>query len=68
LPLVPYFISYKLYHSSEGSDIDNFLKLFNDILSKKYGFNDNKIYKIEIEKFIVKKGSEAIEFKIEHYE
>ena len=43
------------------SDIDNILKPFIDILQKKYGFNDRDIYKIEIEKKIVKK--EYIKFK-----
>jgi Holliday junction resolvase RusA-like endonuclease len=54
--------------SSKASDVDNVLKPFIDILQKKYKFNDSAIYKIVIEKEIVKKGSEFIEFKITSYE
>jgi len=50
--------------SSNGSDTDNGLKPFIDVISKKYGFNDNKIFRIIVEKEIVKKGDEFIEFKI----
>lgn len=57
-------IHYKIGFSSKGSDLDNALKQLNDCLQKKYGFNDNLIYKIIAEKEIVKKGQEFIEFKI----
>lgn len=50
--------------SSKGSDLDNICKPFQDILTKKYGFNDNQIYRLIMEKTIVKKGEEFIEFKI----
>jgi len=40
------------------------MKLFIDILQKKYLFNDNRIYKATIYKEIVKKGKEFIEFDI----
>ena len=51
--------------SSSGSDIDNLLKPFIDVMQKKYNFNDNNIYKLSIEKIIVKKKMEFIKFKIE---
>ena len=51
--------------SNRGSDFDNPIKPFVDVLQKKYGFNDNRIYKSIIEKTIVKKGDEFILFKIE---
>jgi hypothetical protein len=35
-----------------------------DVLAKKYGFNDNRIYRGVIEKEVVKKGDEYIRFKI----
>ncbi len=54
----------KVHYSSRGSDIDNCLKPLIDILSKKYGFNDNKIYRLEIDKHIVKKGEETIAWKL----
>ena len=33
----------------------------------KYDINDNRIYKLEVEKFIVKKGFDYIEFIIDKY-
>tara|TARA_R100000734_G_C3280107_1_gene73928 strand:+ start:175 stop:495 length:321 start_codon:yes stop_codon:yes gene_type:complete len=57
-------IHYKIGFSNRNSDLDNAFKQLNDCLQKKYGFNDNLIYKIIAEKEIVKKGQEFIEFKI----
>lgn len=54
--------------SSKGSDVDNIAKPFIDILQKKYDFNDNRIYLLIMEKTIVKKGAEYIEFEILPYE
>ena len=51
-------------YSNKGSDIDNFLKPFIDILQKKYLFNDKNIYSLNIIKEIVSKGNEFIEFEI----
>jgi Holliday junction resolvase RusA-like endonuclease len=51
--------------SNKASDIDNPVKPFIDILQKRFGFNDKTIYKLEVEKKIVKKGSEYIDFNIE---
>lgn len=50
--------------SSKASDIDNPIKCFVDCLQKKYNFNDSRIYKMTIEKVIVKKGEEFILFEI----
>ena len=50
--------------SSKGFDWDNAIKPFVDVLQKKYGFNDNKIYRAVIEKTIVKKGDEFIRFEL----
>lgn len=50
--------------SNKGSDADNFLKPFIDILQKKYGFNDNRLYHLDITKTIVKKHHEYIDFTI----
>lgn len=49
--------------SSAASDWDNPIKPFQDCLQKKYGFNDNKIFRAFTEKVKVKKGNEFIEFK-----
>jgi Holliday junction resolvase RusA-like endonuclease len=54
--------------SSKGSDGDNLIKAFQDCLAEHYGFNDNKIYKWEVEKRDVKKGEEFIEFNIKSYD
>jgi len=53
--------------SSPLSDIDNPNKQFIDTLCKKYGFNDNRIYRLNTEKVDVKKGSEFIDFEITEY-
>lgn len=50
--------------SNKASDIDNPVKPLMDILQKKYHFNDKNIYKLEVEKVIVKKGSEYLDFEI----
>ena len=50
--------------SNKGGDIDNIAKPFIDILQKKYGFNDSRIYRLELIKKIVKKGDEYICFDI----
>jgi len=50
-------------YSNKQADIDNVSKALIDILQKKYGFNDNKIYRLLLEKFIVLKGEEFISFK-----
>lgn len=50
--------------SSKGADIDNPLKPFVDILQKRYNFNDNRIYELNVKKEIVPKGKEYIDFEI----
>ena len=51
--------------SNAASDIDNIAKPFIDILQKKYGFNDKLIYQLILNKQIVKKGDEFMEFEFE---
>lgn len=50
--------------SSKASDLDNPVKCFQDILSKKYDFDDKRIYEIAAKKVDVKKGSEFIEWNL----
>ena len=50
--------------SSSASAWDNPIKPFQDILQKRYGFNDSRVYKATVIKEIVKKGQEFIEFDI----
>jgi len=59
------FISLSFGFSSKLKDIDNPVKLFIDILQKKYNFNDRDVYKLNVTKEIVKKGKEFIKFKID---
>lgn len=53
--------------SNKASDWDNPVKLFQDFLQKRYGFNDKKIYKAVVEKFDVDKGKDYIKFGIYEY-
>ena len=53
--------------SSKLADIDNPLKPLIDILQKQYNFNDKQIFRMEVEKKIVRKGGEYIEFNIKPY-
>lgn len=53
--------------SNSGSDIDNCVKPFLDILQKKYKFNDSRIYRLSVIKTIIKKQEEFIKFKITKY-
>jgi len=40
--------------TSKASDLDNPIKMVLDCLQKKYGFNDNKIYELNVRKVITK--------------
>lgn len=51
--------------SNHSADIDNPIKMILDIMQKKYKFNDNKIYELNIKKQIVPKGKEYFCFEIE---
>jgi Holliday junction resolvase RusA-like endonuclease len=67
LPEPPYKLQMIVGYSNPAADIDNFVKPFLDILQKKYNFDDKLIYKLEVEKVIVPKGKEFIDFFIETY-
>lgn len=66
LPQPPYRVTYEFGVSTALSDFDNPVKPTQDILAKKYGFNDNQIYEAHIYKKVVKRGKEYISVKIEH--
>ena len=66
VPKPPYMIKFKFGFSNKGSDIDNPVKALLDIMQKRYGFNDKDIFKMEIEKEIVKKGDEYFKVKLEN--
>ncbi len=63
----PLELNYIFGFSSKLCDLGNPEKLVTDILCKKYGFNDNQIYRITLEKEIVPKGAEFIDFEIKSY-
>ena len=50
--------------SNKCSDIDNPCKPFLDVLQKKYGFNDSRIYRLIQNKKISEKGGEYISYRI----
>lgn len=66
LPRPPYIIHFKFGFSSTASDWDNCIKPTQDVIAKKYKFNDKHIRKGIVETEIVKKGNEYFEFKIEN--
>ena len=50
--------------SSMASDWDNPIKAFQDILQKKYSFNDSRIFEAHVYKKIVKKGDDFVFFRL----
>lgn len=65
IPAPPFLITLKFGFSSASSDWDNCIKTTQDVLAKKYKFNDRLIRKGIVETEIVPKGKEYLEFKIE---
>lgn len=68
MPEPPYEVYYEFGFSNKAADWDNGIKVTQDLLSTKYGFNDKLIYFGTVKKVIVPKGKEYIKFKISHYE
>ncbi len=58
-------VYYEFGLSYSGGDWDNPVKPFQDILQKKYKFNDSRVMDARVKKVIVAKGHEYIRFKIE---
>ena len=67
LPEPPFEVFIEFGFSNMASDTDNPVKPFVDILQKKYGFNDNKVYKYILQKKKVPKGKEYIDFNIKSF-
>lgn len=67
LPQPPYELHITFGLSNVLSDWDNPVKPFQDILQKKYGFNDKNIFKAVVIKNKVLKGCEFIDFEIVPY-
>ena len=60
-------LNIKVGFSSPLADVDNMLKPFIDVLQKKYNFDDKMIYKIIIEKELVSKHREYIDWNLTEY-
>jgi len=67
LPEAPYELYFKFGFSSAGSDLDNPVKPLTDIMQKKYGFNDNQVHRLIVEKIKVAKGGEFLQFEIKTF-
>ena len=67
MPQPPYEAFYTFGLSSILTDVDNGVKPLQDILSKKYNFNDRLIHKVTIQKVKTEKKAEYIEFEFKHY-
>ena len=66
-PLGKLELNIKVGFSSPLADIDNMLKPFIDILQKKYKFDDKHIFKLVVEKELVSKHREYIDWKLTEY-
>lgn len=53
--------------SNKASDIDNPIKPTLDILQQKMEFNDKQIYRLVVDKHIVKAGKEFIRIEIKEF-
>jgi Holliday junction resolvase RusA-like endonuclease len=61
-------VSLEFGFSNKASDLDNPIKPFIDILQKKYGFNDSRIYEYDLKKKKTIKGADYIMFDIKEAE
>ena len=67
LPEPPYQIEMEFGFSNVQSDWDNPIKPLQDILQKKYSFNDKDVFRAVVEKRKVSKGNDYLKFKISTY-
>ena len=68
MPEPPFEIYFEFGFSNIMSDWDNPVKPLQDILQKKYGFNDKDIIKAVVVKKKVKKGEDYFKISIQHLE
>jgi Holliday junction resolvase RusA-like endonuclease len=64
IPNPPFKVYYEFGFSSANSDLDNPIKPLQDILQKKYNFNDKDIFEMTAKRVKVKKGNEYLIFEI----
>jgi len=68
LPPPPYSIYFEFGFSNSKSDWDNPVKPLQDILQKKYGFNDSDVVRAVVVKKKVKKGDEYFIVRMDSYD
>lgn len=66
IPVPPYQINFNFGLSSSAADGDNCIKIAQDVIAKKYGFNDKMIKKWIVEVIKVPKGKEFFQFYLTH--
>ena len=66
LPEPPFEFILSFGFSSSLSDWDNPVKILQDILQKRYSFNDKLIKRAVVDVYDVPKGQEFIEFEFRH--
>lgn len=66
LPKPPYRLNLTFGFSSKLADLDNPVKLIQDILQKRYAFNDRDIHESFCKKVLVPKRQEYFEFELIH--
>jgi Holliday junction resolvase RusA-like endonuclease len=64
IPQPPFSVSFEFGMSNSLSDYDNPVKPLQDVLQKKYGFNDKDIFEAHIRKVKVKNGDEYFKFSM----
>lgn len=64
LPPSPFTIKLIFGFSNKAADWDNPIKLFVDLLQKKYKFNDKLIKRGIVDKVLVKKGKEFVDWEL----
>jgi len=67
IPKGKFGIRFHFYFSSPRSDWDNPIKTTQDAICHTYGLDDANIYLGIVEKFLVEKGQERIEFELFEY-
>lgn len=67
IPTPPFEIYFRFGFSSAASDWDNPVKPLQDILAKKYSFNDKLIRRAVVDTEIVPKGQEFFEFELRSF-
>lgn len=65
LPLPPYRFNFEFGFSNMQGDWDNPCKCLQDIMAKKYGFNDRDIHEATVRKVKVAKGGEYFRVTVE---